>query len=168
MAYDRPMQQCSNLTTDLTTRSWFRRGGLSFIRAASADGAGRMISRRASSSRISFRTLTDVVLLSVTDDKEFRAFRSGADLCQYLARWEIIARLKAIERGEQTVGAALLEHARQIDADLLVMGGFGHAKEREFIVGSATRDIFESYSRYPCSAFPLKVIVYLGLASPKN
>ena len=91
----------------------------------------------------------DVVLISVTDDKEFRAFRSGADLCQYLARWEIVACFEAVERGGRTVGAALLEHARRIDADLLVMGGFGHAREREFIVGSATRDIFQSTLEIP-------------------
>jgi nucleotide-binding universal stress UspA family protein len=32
----------------------------------------------------------------------------------------------------------------QHDAQLLVMGGFGHAREREFIFGSATRDIFQA------------------------
>lgn len=86
----------------------------------------------------------EVVLLSVVDDLERRATESAAELCRYLARWDIAARVEVANRGGHTVGAVLLEHARQVEADLLVMGGFGHAKEREFIIGSATRDIFQS------------------------
>lgn len=38
----------------------------------------------------------------------------------------------------------LLNRAAEIEAALVMMGGFGHAMEREFLFGSATRDIFRS------------------------
>jgi nucleotide-binding universal stress UspA family protein len=91
----------------------------------------------------------DVVIVTVSGDKEFRQLSPGTDLCRYLARWDIVARAETIERGQRTVGVALLEHAREIDAGLLIMGGYGHAKEREFIFGSATRDVFQSSPGIP-------------------
>ena len=91
----------------------------------------------------------DVVIVSVANDKEFRSPHSGTDLCRYLARWGVDARYESVTRERQTVGAALQDFARRIEATLLVMGGFGHAREREFIFGSATRDIFQSNLELP-------------------
>ena len=42
------------------------------------------------------------------------------------------------------VGAALLSHAADTGADFMVMGGYGHSRLREFILGGATRTIFQS------------------------
>ena len=86
----------------------------------------------------------EVVIASVTDDKEIQAARSGEDICCYLSRWGINSRFDPVKRGSQKVGDALLDYAAQMKADLLVMGGFGHAREREFLFGSATRDVFQS------------------------
>jgi nucleotide-binding universal stress UspA family protein len=35
--------------------------------------------------------------------------------------------------------AALLSEARALDADLIVMGGYGHSRLREFVFGGVTR-----------------------------
>jgi nucleotide-binding universal stress UspA family protein len=35
----------------------------------------------------------------------------------------------------------LLEHAAKNEAQLLVMGGYGHSRLREWILGGATRDM---------------------------
>lgn len=86
----------------------------------------------------------EVVVVSVTDDKEFQATHSGEDICRYLGRWDIYTRFEPVKRGSQNVGDILLDCAARIKADLLVMGGFGHPREREFVFGSATRDIFQS------------------------
>jgi nucleotide-binding universal stress UspA family protein len=91
----------------------------------------------------------EVLIVSVTDDKELRAPRSGEDLCRYLARWSIDARFEPVERKDRTVGATLHLCALQTGAELLVMGGFAHAREREFMFGSATRDIFQSTLEIP-------------------
>ena len=86
----------------------------------------------------------EVVVASVEDDKELRISRSGDEVCRYLNRWGVQARSELFRRASRNVGDVLLGHAAEIEAALVVMGGFGHAMEREFLFGSATRDIFRS------------------------
>ena len=86
----------------------------------------------------------EVVVASVVDDKELRVSRSGDEVCRYLDRWGVQARSELLRRARRNVGDVLLCRAAEIEAALVVMGGFGHAMEREFLFGSATRDIFRS------------------------
>lgn len=64
----------------------------------------------------------------------------GADMARYLARHgvgpDVVVRDTAA-----AVGDALLSLAREIDADLLVMGCYGHTRLRELLIGGVTRDI---------------------------
>ena len=69
----------------------------------------------------------------------------GTDIALYLARHGI-----KIEVSQQTtpsdlgVGNALLSHALDCDADLIVMGGYGHSRFREVVLGGTTRAILSS------------------------
>ena len=45
--------------------------------------------------------------------------------------------------GHHDAGAALLAHAHDADADLLVMGAWGHSRLREYVFGGATRHVLE-------------------------
>ena len=38
----------------------------------------------------------------------------------------------------------ILSHASDSSTDLIVMGGYGHSRLREFILGGATRGIIEN------------------------
>jgi nucleotide-binding universal stress UspA family protein len=89
------------------------------------------------------------VVISLSDDKVFRLPKSGPEVCRYLERWGIDASFDAPKRKQDKIGHELLLHAKRLEADLLVMGGFGHAREREFLFGSATRDIFQSHLELP-------------------
>ena len=40
-------------------------------------------------------------------------------------------------------GAALLREAREQGVGLLVAGGYGHTRAREFVMGGVTRTLFE-------------------------
>jgi nucleotide-binding universal stress UspA family protein len=42
------------------------------------------------------------------------------------------------------VGSALLSHAADSGADFLVMGGYGHSRLREFVLGGATRQVLSA------------------------
>ena len=44
---------------------------------------------------------------------------------------------------------ALLSHAADISADFIVMGGFGHSRLREFVLGGVTRAMLQSMA-VPC------------------
>jgi nucleotide-binding universal stress UspA family protein len=91
----------------------------------------------------------EVIVVSVVDDKDTFDTQSGEQICSYLARWGVGARFHPIRRGTERVGALLLDFAKRVDARALVMGGFGHPREREFIFGSATRDVFQSRLEFP-------------------
>ena len=62
----------------------------------------------------------------------------GFNIARHLARHGIEANLTELPSGGD-VGATLLRHAREIGADYLVMGGFGHGRLTELILGGATR-----------------------------
>jgi nucleotide-binding universal stress UspA family protein len=68
----------------------------------------------------------------------------GADIGQHLARHGLKVDVHRISGDNIDVGDALLSHAADSGADLMVMGGYGHSRLREFVMGGATRSIFES------------------------
>jgi len=41
----------------------------------------------------------------------------------------------------ESIGRFLMDYAVGVDADLLVMGAYGHSRMREFVLGGATREI---------------------------
>lgn len=64
----------------------------------------------------------------------------GQDLAQYLARHGVkVNVIDCAPPSSSERGAALLAQAAQLDADLLVMGGYGHSRLRELMLGGATR-----------------------------
>ncbi len=67
----------------------------------------------------------------------------GFGITQHLARHGIEARLRELVSSSDA-GSALLDHARDIGADFLVMGGYGHWRVTELVLGGATRTILES------------------------
>ena len=71
----------------------------------------------------------------------------GAELTHYLARHGVEARLHLLDGGgvrRGDIGEALLSHAADLSADLLVMGAYGHSRLRETILGGVTRTILQS------------------------
>ncbi len=67
----------------------------------------------------------------------------GADYTQYLASHNVEVELKNIKPAGQSVGDAILEYCRDIKADLLVSGGYGHARIGELILGGVTDTLIE-------------------------
>ena len=59
----------------------------------------------------------------------------------YLALHGIGSDVQVLEAGGSPVGEALMRKASAIGADLLVMGGYGHARLRERILGGVTHHI---------------------------
>lgn len=69
---------------------------------------------------------------------------AGADVAEHLARHGLKVELKRLPIGNIEVADALLSLAADISADLMVMGGYGHSRLREFVLGGATRGILAS------------------------
>jgi nucleotide-binding universal stress UspA family protein len=68
----------------------------------------------------------------------------GADMAHHLARHGAKVELKRIVTAKTDVASTILSHAADNSADLLVMGGYGHSRLREFILGGVTRGILGS------------------------
>jgi nucleotide-binding universal stress UspA family protein len=92
---------------------------------------------------------SEVLVVSVIDDKLLSRPHSGHTLCCHLERWHVYAEFNTIRRETLNVGKTLLAYAKQAGADLLVMGAFAHGFERELMLGSATRDIFDERIEIP-------------------
>lgn len=66
----------------------------------------------------------------------------GTDVGRYLSRHGIRSEIRMIN-GWNDTGAALLNESRRAAADLIVMGGYGHSRFREWALGGATRHLLE-------------------------
>jgi nucleotide-binding universal stress UspA family protein len=67
---------------------------------------------------------------------------SAAALVEYLGWYNVAAKHRHVPAVEHAgIGQQLLSAAREEQANLLVMGGYGHVPWREFLFGGATRDV---------------------------
>jgi nucleotide-binding universal stress UspA family protein len=83
----------------------------------------------------------DVVMVVGERPKEGEML--GADIAQHLARHDIKVEVKRLSEGGG-IGETLLSYAAASGASLLVMGGYGHSRLREFVLGGATRGILDA------------------------
>jgi len=83
----------------------------------------------------------EVHILSVFGEKGLRTSCVPADLEKYLATHKIKYELDQTTLKNGTTGECLLSHAAGINADMLVMGAYGHSRWREFVLGGATKTI---------------------------
>ena len=68
----------------------------------------------------------------------------GGMLCQMLVRHGVRAEVTVLAKSLPRVSDVLSRHLRDANADLLVMGAYGHSRLREAILGGATRDMLET------------------------
>ena len=69
---------------------------------------------------------------------------AGADLGQHLARHGLKVDVKRITSPDIDVPSTILSYAADSSADMIVMGGYGHSRLREFVLGGVTRGILET------------------------
>lgn len=118
-------------------------------RVVVAWDASRAATRALHAATPFMRMASEVVVVSVSDDKDFRSGQSGVELCRRLAHRGVAARFHAASRGGRDVGDAIAETCRELDADMLVMGAQRHSRLRDMLFGSATRTIFDEGPRLP-------------------
>ena len=67
----------------------------------------------------------------------------GADIAAYLTRHGVKVSVDRLPSSGQSVATVLKQHATDMDADLVVMGGYGHSRLRERIFGGVTRSMLD-------------------------
>lgn len=68
----------------------------------------------------------------------------GADLGEHLARHGITTEIKQIVAPGGDVASMILSYAADFSADFIVMGGYGHSRLKEFVLGGVTRGILDA------------------------
>ncbi len=71
----------------------------------------------------------------------------GGMLCQMLVRHGVKAEVSVLAKTLPRVSEVLVRHMRDQNADLLVMGAYGHSRFREAILGGTTRDMLDVVDR---------------------
>lgn len=68
----------------------------------------------------------------------------GADIARHLARHGLQVTVRRVAGSEIGAGDLLLNEAADLGSDLIVMGGYGHSRLREVVLGGATRTMLKS------------------------
>jgi nucleotide-binding universal stress UspA family protein len=92
-----------------------------------------------------FLKRADLVTITVIDPPPHGPERSdpGGLLCQLLVRHGVKAEVSVLARTLPRVSDVLHRACSDLNADLLVMGAYGHSRFREAILGGATRNMLE-------------------------
>jgi nucleotide-binding universal stress UspA family protein len=87
----------------------------------------------------------EVNIVAISHDENARLDDSPAQgrLLSWLEPHGIRARIHAYEAGEGDVTERLLSRVVDLGSDLVVMGGYGHTRMRELVLGGVTRDMLE-------------------------
>lgn len=92
---------------------------------------------------LSASTHIDVLMIDPQVTEGRHGEDPGADIARHLARHLLRVNVVSRPREGRSDGNAILHHVNDIGADLLVMGGYGHARWREVVLGGATRCVLE-------------------------
>lgn len=115
--------------------------------------AGKRVLVAWNASREAARAVSDALpLLARANAVEIVAFTPGgdhgevpaADMALYLARHGVKATAARNVAPGMDIGARILTRAADADADLIVMGAYGHSRLRELALGGATRTLLEA------------------------
>jgi nucleotide-binding universal stress UspA family protein len=85
-----------------------------------------------------------VEIVIVATDRAKSDEITGAAIARHLARHGLSVDVKRIVASDTDVANTILSHAADSGTDFIVMGGYGHSRLREWVLGGATRGILES------------------------
>lgn len=119
------------------------------------DQAAAFASRRVAvawdNSRAAARALADalsvlpgveeVIFLTIGGEKAVHSSLAESEMETALARRGVSARVVRHELRGRDIGTALQDGALELGADVLAMGGYGHSRLRDFILGGATLSV---------------------------
>ena len=84
----------------------------------------------------------EVVIVSNEPGKQDQIER--ADIGAHLTRHGLNVAVKRMPFGDVDVASMLLSHAADEGVDFIVMGGYGHSRLREFVLGGVTRSMLRT------------------------
>lgn len=106
---------------------------------------GSRLAARALRDSLPFLTAAEAVtVIAVNEERQDDSEATSDQIVSHLARRGIKARVERMTADRDNVHGTILSIAADTDIGLLVMGGYGHSRLKERILGGVTRGIFES------------------------
>jgi nucleotide-binding universal stress UspA family protein len=87
--------------------------------------------------------IVEVVVFNSDASGDVHGEVPGADIALYLARHDVKVNVTRQKTGID-VGNALLSIATDLGSDMIVMGGYGHSRFREILMGGVTRTVLQA------------------------
>ena len=123
---------------------YIQKGGLKLDRVMVCWDGGRTAARAIADAMPFLTRAKTVEVVIVAGERGKQDEVPGVDMGQHLARHGLNVTVNRIPRGDVEVADVILSHAADIAADFVVMGGYGHSRLREFILGGATRSMLQA------------------------
>lgn len=85
----------------------------------------------------------EVVVFNPDEQGDAHGEQPGADIALYLARHDV--KVNVVRQNSKIdIGNSLLSMTNDLNSDLMVMGGYGHSRFREILLGGVTRTVLAS------------------------
>jgi nucleotide-binding universal stress UspA family protein len=123
---------------------FIQKGGMTLDRIMVCWDGSRAAARAVADAMPFLKKAKQVEIVIVADKPGKKDEIPGADLGQHLARHGLKVDVKRITSPDIDVPSTILSYAADSSADLIVMGGYGHSRLREFVLGGATRGLLEA------------------------
>jgi nucleotide-binding universal stress UspA family protein len=123
---------------------YIQRAGLTLDRVLVCWDGGRHAARAIADALPFLQRAKAVELLTVATEPLKSDDSPSDDITRHLARHDLKVEFKRMVSGGTDVANTILSHAADVSADCIVMGGYGHSRLREFILGGATRGLLSS------------------------
>ena len=99
---------------------------------------------RAATGALPILKQADKVIILLIDPRNDGDEQPGASIARWLGRHGVKAVVQRDTAAESSVGGVILSRAADQDADLIVMGLYGHSRMREWVLGGASRTLLAS------------------------
>jgi len=99
---------------------------------------------RATTGALPILKAADKTIILLVDPRNDGEEQPGAGVARWLARHGVKAVIQRDTAADSDVGGVILSRAADHDADLIVMGLYGHSRMREWVLGGASRTLLAS------------------------
>lgn len=125
---------------------YIQKDGLKLDRVVCCWDGSRAAARAINDALPLLAKATSVHILIVLNEKTNLANNEvrGVEMAKHLARHDVKVQIETIPAPDIDVTNAILSYAADNSGTLIVMGGYGHAKLREVILGGVTREMLKS------------------------
>ncbi len=123
---------------------YIQKGGLKTDRIMCCWDGSQTASRAIGDAMPFLKRAKSVDLIIVATSKVKPDELSGADMGHHLARHGINVNVKQLASANVEVGDVILSYAADNSIDFIVMGGYGHSRLRQFILGGTTLGILNT------------------------